>query len=271
MKPICYALSAAVATLTLGCTAAQFGQATTTIAQAQAGAAVRLATSATIAQMSLVHMAAALSRAATQDFDDGNVPPLTSAPRTDADFTYELDNNAGTGKIARTVGGKRTVDLAFTYESERGNAGMAYTVTGTSGHFEGYQLLFPRLTLLFSAVLGEGFLPRKHTNGQFLFNVDIMAVGSLGVGGVEAVRLSKAEFGLMYPISEGEAKVGDLRVVDRDGSTFDGEVVMAEKTLRLRGAIKSANGTPAFELKTGANGELTLSKSPPMPAAPPAL
>lgn len=251
-------LSAAVAT---GCSGAQFNQLNMTVAQAQTGAAIQLATSATIAQMALIHMAAALSQVASQDLNDGSVPPQTGAPRPDAEFRYELDNKAGTGKVIRSGGGKSTVDLSFTFESERGSAGMAYTVTGTTGHFEGYQLLFPRLTLLFSAILGDNFLPKKHENGNFLFNVDIDAVGSIGVNGAEVTRLSRAKFGLSYPISEGESRVGELQAVSLNGNTFDGEVIMASKALKLQGTIKSPSGASLYELRSNASGGVSLSKA----------
>ena len=258
------------ATLTLGCTSAQLDQLNTTAVQAQTGAAVRLVSSATIAQMALIHMAAALSQAASLDFDDGDVPPLTGAPQPGADFTYELDNQLGTGKVVRTHVGKRTVDLAFAFVSERGNSGMAYTITRTSGTFEGYQLFFTRLTLLYSSILGDNILPLKHENGRFLFNIDIKGIGSLGVNGAETVRLTKADFNLTYPISEGEGRVGVLKAVDNNGTMFDGNVVMANKALTLQGAIKAPNGTLAYEFKTGPGGDVSLVRpaSAPQPPAP---
>jgi len=253
-------LVAAAAVLVAGCTSAQFTQLNATLMQAEAGRAARLATSATIAQLALVHMAAALSQAAAQDIGDGTVSTLTGAPAPDAEFSYELDNAAGTARVLRTHGGRRSVDLAFTFAAERGNAGMAYTVTGTTGQFEGYQLFFPRLTLVFSAMLGADMQPAKHENGYTLFNVDIDAMGSLGTRGTESMRLSKATFGLTYPISAGEAQVGALTAVGADGNVFDGRVMLANKSLRLEGAIKDAAGIKLYDLKAGPDGGMSLSK-----------
>ena len=256
--------------LTFSCNAEQIAQVNAIAIQSKSGPAVRLATSAAIAQMALFHLAAAVSQAASNDFDDPNAAPMAPSAGPDSEFTYEVDREAGTGRIIRSHAGKRAVDLEFTFEGEGSNGGMAYAITSTNGHFEGYQLFFPRLTLLYTAILSDAFNPLKHENGNLLINVTISAVGSFGVSGVETTQLSKANLSLTYPISERELRVGEVNLKGRDGNTFEGEVYLADKVLKLKGALKDASGALEYELSTTPTGEVSLTP-PNTPFETPAL
>lgn len=255
----CFSLAVALTSaLTLSCNAEQVAQVNAAAAQAKSGPAVRLATSTTIAQMALFHLAAAVSQAVSKDLDDPTAAPMAPSSGPDSEFTYEVDRGAGTGRIIRLHEGKRTVDLSFSFEGEGTNGGMAYVITRTSGHFEGYQLFFSRMTLLYSAILGVDFSPLRYDDGSILMNVTISAIGSFGVSGVETARLSKAELSLTYPISEREMRVGEIRAAGRDGSMFEGEVYLANKAIKLKGAIKDPSGAVAYELSTTPSGEVSL-------------
>lgn len=262
------ALLLVTSALTFACSAEQVARINAASIQAKSGSAIKLATSATIAQMALFHLAAAVSRAATEAFDSPDAAPMVPASGPDAEFAYQVNTAARTGRITRFHEGKRVVDLEFAFESEGANAGVAYAVTRTSGQFEGYQFFFPRLRLVYSAMLDEAFNPLKHENGNWLINVAISANGSLGIAGVETAHLSKAEISLTYPISEREGRVGEVALEGRDGSTFAGEVHLATKAIQLTGAVKDANGVLAYELNTTPNGELSLAAPAASPASP---
>jgi hypothetical protein len=151
------------------------------------------------------------------------------------------------------------VNLEFTYESEQGNAGVAYAITGMSGAVEGYQLFFPRLVFLYTAILGGDFQPKKDAAGRYLFDVAVEAAGSIGVEGGEIARLSDTRLELTYPFSDQEVRVGAFKTTTEGGTIFEGEAFMANKTLKLKGTIKDASGVVLFGVGTNAKGEPSLS------------
>lgn len=277
MKHTTFAL---MATLMLsggvGCTQAQSVSVTNLLSQVKSSgkqsAAAGIAASAVTAQQTLYYLASALSQAASIDLQGENLAPIGAFGST-AEISYVLDTVAGTGKVTGIRGGKQVVDLSFTYEKEHGNAGMAYTITGTSGSVEGYQMFFPRLTLLYTALLNGGFQPMRNSQGDALFNVSVEAIGSFGVEGIETMRLSKTTLNLTYPLTEGESKVGSLLATSNDGTRFEGELLAANKAFKLKGAIRDPLGRVTHQLETNAKGEASLQLAhppeiPPAPVAP---
>lgn len=241
-----------------GCSDAHLAAVTATAQNARGGNVVRVVTTAAVAQMAVLHIAAALSEAARRDFSSGDVPSLAS--NAGSEYAYQVDTSAGRGTVTRTSAGKRTVDLAFTFVSEASNAGKAYAITSTTGTFEGYQMVFPRLTVAFTAVLGEQLVPTRHENGSPLMNVEIRAVGTLGANGNEAARISDLSLGLTYPALPGTRTVGALRATGTDGTAMSGAVIEQEGALRIAGGVTTPGGGPTYKVDTGANGELSLSE-----------
>lgn len=256
------ALSALLASqfVVSGCSDVQLSAVNSAVQSARGGSVARVVTSAAIAQMAVVHVAAALSDAARREFNGADVPTLASA--AGSEYMYSVDAKAGRGTVTRETNGKRTVDLGFSFVTEPSNAGKAYAITGTTGTFEGYQMVFPRLTVSFTAVLGERLTPARHENGSQLMNVEIRAVGTLGANGNEVAQVSDLAFSLTYPALPGERKVGSLKVVGRDGTTMNGAVLEQEGALKISGGVTSPSGSPVYRVDTGANGELSLSEEP---------
>lgn len=226
--------------------------------QARTGSAVQLATTTAIAQMALFHIAAAISEAASKDFKDPNTKPMTSGSDSNESIKYIVDHEQGTGQIVRMQNGKHAADLNFSFEHERTNAGEAYAVTSITGHFEGYQLLFSKLNLHYSALLGDNFKPVMHEDGSYLTNVTIDASGYFGVSEKITARLVRAKISLTYPISDRTLKIGEINSSGKNNSSFDGEVFLESKSIKLKGAIKDVSGVVVYELNTSEQGTVEL-------------
>lgn len=263
------AMAAVVLGAGLGCSPEQSASVTTIFTQAKASgkqsAAAGLASSALTAQQTLYYLANAFAQAASVDLQGEELSAVGGFGKADTQLSYELDTEKGTGKVTGLRGGKQVVDLSFTYEKEHGNAGMAYTVTGTTGHVEGYRMFFPRLTLLYTIVLGTNFQPERDAKGNALFNVSLDATGSFGVGGTETMRLSKTTLNLTYPLAEGEAKAGTIVATSSDGLRFEGELWSANKAFKLKGTIQDAAGQVTHLLETTPSGEAGLQPAGPAP------
>lgn len=268
LKKLVTSIAAFASTLSLnGCSLEQYHQVSAAAVQARTGSAIRLATSTTVAQMALFHIAAAVSQAARRDLNDPAASPLANSSETAAGITYEADSAAGTGTVIDERDGSRLINLQFTFEGATTNAGVAYSVTSTTGTIEGYQLLFPRLTITFSTMLGNNFSPVKHANGSYLINAMISASGYLGVSGVETTRVSSSSISITYPVTERAMTIGNISTSDRDGKSFDGDVFLAQGVIGLKGRLKEPNGDLAFELQTLPSGEISL--VPPTPQLTP--
>lgn len=257
MRRLSMILAAAAVALSAGCSADQAVQLTQTYKNARvnsrSASATSMAGSAMAAQSALYHIASALSAQVTKEADAAKWRVL------DADGpTYTVDLNAGTGAIAVVRGGQKVVDLTFKVEKESLDQGMLYRVTSLRGTTEGFQVLLPRLTLVYSAALDSAGNMKKDDKGNTVFKVAVNTTGFLGVDNQPVFQIAGMTFDVEYPFPTTETKVGGIKLYGTDGLVFDGDAYLNGQSVSAKGQVSDTAGTKLYNFSVGADGKVAM-------------
>jgi hypothetical protein len=260
MRRITITLAAAAIALSAGCSADQANQLTMAYKNARTGGrsanATAMAGSAMAAQSALYHIASALSGQVSKEF--GGAKAFRIAEATDPQPGYTIDLNAGTGKIEVVRNGKNSVDLTFKFEKENRDQGLLYSVSNLRGTTEGFQVLLPRLELVYTAALDSAGNTIKDAKGNTVFQVKVNANGFLGVDNKALFQIADVDFALQYPLPAGESKLGAIKLYGTDGLVFDGDATLNGQAVSAKGKVSDPAGTKLYDLSINSDGKVAL-------------
>lgn len=257
MRRISTILAAAAVALSAGCSADQAVQLTQTYKDARvsgrSASASSMAGSAMAAQSALYHIASALSAQVSKQADSNKWRVL------DADGpSYAVDLDAGTGAVTVVRGGRKVVDLTFKVEKESLDQGMRYRVANLRGTTEGFQVLLPRLSLVYSAALDPAGNMKKDDKGNTVFKVAVDTTGFLGVDNQPVFQIAGMTFNVEYPFPTTETKVGGIKLYGTDGLVFDGEAYLNGQAVSAKGQVSDAAGAKLYNFSVGADGKVAM-------------